>query len=73
MIPCHLHRDGFNVEVCLDAVESVGRFVELEILAPSESLAPAKAVILKMADELGLPAQERRSYLELLLLGQKVP
>jgi adenylate cyclase class 2 len=70
-VPCHLRRDGFDVEVCLDNVESVGKFVELEILAPSESLAAAKAVLLKMADELGLQTQERRSYLELLLLGQK--
>jgi adenylate cyclase, class 2 len=70
-VQCRLHRDGFDVTVCLDAVESVGKFVEIEIMAPSESLGPAKAVLLKLAEELGLQAQERRSYLELLLMGRK--
>ena len=32
-------RDGFTVHACLDDVENVGRFVELEIVAPDEQLA----------------------------------
>jgi adenylate cyclase class 2 len=63
----HLARQGFDMEVCLDDVEQVGRFVELEILAPEEMLDQAKGVLLQTAAELGLSTSERRSYLELLL------
>jgi adenylate cyclase class 2 len=58
---------GFPVEVCLDEVEGLGKFAELEILAPASKLDPARAVLLRLAAELGLTASERRSYLELLL------
>src|SRR5437660_5636997 len=30
---CHLQREGFYIEVCLDSVNEVGRFVEVEIMA----------------------------------------
>jgi adenylate cyclase class 2 len=62
-----LSRDGFDVEVCLDHVEEVGDFVELEIVAPPETLEAARTVLLQMANELGLEEKERRSYLEMLL------
>jgi adenylate cyclase, class 2 len=63
----HLKRAGFEMEVCLDDVRDLGRFVELEILAPEEQLEKARAVLLETAAELGLKTSERRSYLELLL------
>lgn len=63
----HLTRDGFAMEVCLDEVADLGRFVELEILAPEEQLDKARTVLLETARQLGLSASERRSYLELLL------
>jgi adenylate cyclase class 2 len=69
-VVCHLSRGGFAVEVCLDDVDQVGKFVELEILAPPEALETARAVLLKTAEELGLTASERRSYLEMLLAGR---
>jgi adenylate cyclase class 2 len=61
------HRQGFNLEVCLDEVKDLGRFVELEILAPEDRLDEARKVLLTTAAELGLTDSERRSYLELLL------
>jgi adenylate cyclase class 2 len=64
---CDLQRDGFALEVCLDDVDSLGPFVELEILAPEERLDEARNVLLRCAAELGLSRSERRSYLELLL------
>ena len=64
---CHLERDGFNVEVCLDEVDGLGRFVELEIQAAEERLDDARALVLRCAADLGLSRSERRSYLELLL------
>ncbi|HYV38687.1 MAG TPA: class IV adenylate cyclase [Gemmataceae bacterium] len=66
-IVCHWQRDGFDMEVCLDDVAEVGKYVELEIMAPAEQLDKAKAVLQKTAQELGLQASERTSYLELLL------
>jgi adenylate cyclase class 2 len=62
-----LKRSEFNIEVCLDQVQEVGSFVELEIMAPQESLEQARAVLLQLAKELGLEKTERRSYLEMLL------
>jgi adenylate cyclase class 2 len=58
---------GFPVDICLDEVDQVGRFAELEILAPASKLDAARNAVLKLAVELGLTGSERRSYLELLL------
>jgi adenylate cyclase, class 2 len=66
----HLRREGYEVEVCLDDVEGLGRFVEVEILAPEEELDKASAALQRLAAALGLTASERRSYLELLLEKQ---
>lgn len=62
-----LQHGGFPIQVCLDEVEGVGRFAEVEILAPAEQLEPAKTALHELAAELGLAESERRSYLELLL------
>jgi adenylate cyclase class 2 len=72
-VVCHLGREVFDMEVCLDDVDGLGRFVELEIMAPSEALEEARAVLLKTAAELGLKTSERRSYLELLLTKVTTP
>lgn len=63
----HLHCEGFAVEATLDDVADVGRYIELEIVVPEESLPAARATVLRLAADLGLTAPERRSYLELLL------
>jgi adenylate cyclase class 2 len=65
-----LERESFAVEVCLDDVEGVGRFAELEIVAPEERLDAARGVLQRLAGELGLSGSERRSYLEMLLTNQ---
>jgi len=62
-----LDKKGFHVEVCQDEVCELGRFVELEIAAVAELLEAAQAVLRDIAAGLGLSANERRSYLELLL------
>jgi adenylate cyclase class 2 len=64
---CHLTRKGYALEVCLDDVDEVGRFAELEILAEQERMEEARAVLLEVAAELGLSRVEKRSYLTLLL------
>jgi adenylate cyclase class 2 len=60
-------RDGFAVQVTLDDVDGVGRYAELEVVAPEDRAEAAKAVVLAAAAELGLTLSERRSYLQLLL------
>jgi adenylate cyclase class 2 len=67
-----LDRAGFRVHVCLDDVEGVGRFVELEIVAEEAGEAEALAVLARTAAELELQDGETRSYLE-QLLGVAVP
>jgi adenylate cyclase class 2 len=67
----HLQRDGFALEVCLDDLEGLGRFVEIEIQAPEEREHDAQLVLLALAGDLGLTTDERRSYLELLLKARE--
>jgi adenylate cyclase class 2 len=60
-------RDGFTVHACLDDVENVGRFVELEIVAEDNEFPAARETVLRTAAELELGTTEVRSYLEQLL------
>jgi adenylate cyclase class 2 len=62
-----LKRGGFAMEVCLDDVEELGQFAEIEIRAPEARRDAAKEVLLETAKAMGLSNEERRSYLELLL------
>lgn len=67
----NLRRAGFDLEVCLDDVADVGRFVEIEIMALQEALEQARQVLQELARELNLQGSERRSYLEMLLERRK--
>lgn len=62
-----LERGGFTLHVCLDDVEQVGKFAEVEIVAGEAQLERAREVLRDVAARLGLTQSERRSYLELLL------
>jgi len=64
--PGRLCWNGHLVDVALDKVEGLGSYLELEIRADDESLAAAKLALDSVAQELGLGASERRSYLELM-------
>lgn len=59
---------GRLIEAAVDEVQHVGSFVELETAADQSDLPIATAAIVSLASELGLEQNERRSYLELLLL-----
>jgi adenylate cyclase class 2 len=63
----HLERNGFALSVCLDEVERLGRFAEVEIVAPEDQADKASTVLADTAAALGLTDLERRSYLNLLL------
>jgi adenylate cyclase class 2 len=58
---------GRVVHVCLDEVDGLGCFVELELVVEEPDLSAAKQVISSLAGELGLETVIRRSYLEMLL------
>ena len=66
-VPYHLHRDGFALEICCDEVDEVGRFVEVEIVAPPEQRTRAEQVLQAVAKDLELAQPEPRSYLQMLL------
>jgi adenylate cyclase class 2 len=63
----HLPRGHFAVTACLDDVEQVGHYVELEILCEPPRADEAQTELLKLAEELGLTSVEKRSYLRMLL------
>jgi adenylate cyclase class 2 len=65
-----LQRAGFDITVCLDEVDRVGRYAEVEVLAPEEQRSAATAAVCEVAASLGLTQVERRSYLGLFLAAQ---
>ena len=69
----HLERSGFALTVCLDEVEELGRFAEVEILAPEERVDAARTALAETAAALGLTELESRSYLNLLLTARGAP
>jgi len=54
-----------DVEICLDRVEGLGDYVELEY--EGEDLVAGKEKIMLLKRQLGLKGNERRSYLELIM------
>jgi adenylate cyclase, class 2 len=60
-------RAGFALQACLDEVETLGRFVEIEIVAEPAQKERAQETLLAVVRDLGLPASEPRSYLEMVL------
>ena len=61
-----------ELKVCLDQVEGLGEFVEVEAkpaaVGDVEDFRQKKGAILQLLNELGLERTERRSYLELIEL-----
>lgn len=68
--PARVPWQGCDVDAALDSVAGLGEFLELELQARAGEVPQARAVIESLAVALGCDAQERRSYLELLLLAR---
>lgn len=64
----HIPWEGETVELSLDEIDQLGTFVELELTSDAEQLERAKGIIGSLSQHLRLDREERRSYLELLLL-----
>lgn len=62
-----LNRGGFDMHVCLDEVDRIGRFVEVEIVADPKDRDAAQKTLQETARELGLDRYEPRSYLRMTL------
>jgi adenylate cyclase class 2 len=58
---------GREVHACIDRVEQLGEFIELELSAEPEQLEESRQLLTALARRLKLGSSERRSYLELLL------
>ena len=58
--------EGIPIEICLDEIDQLGTFVELEATTDARGLENAKERLSSLAAQLGLTRSERRSYLELL-------
>lgn len=69
--PFHLTRGEFELEICFDEVDSVGSFLEVEIVAEESRFEAAKAAVLALAADLGLSEPERRSYLGMFLAATR--
>jgi adenylate cyclase class 2 len=66
----HLDRGGCAFTVCLDEVDELGRFAEVEVLAEPGKVEPARDALTGLAAELGLRDVEQRSYLTMLLTAR---
>jgi adenylate cyclase class 2 len=67
----HLKRAGFSFTICLDEVDHLGRFAEVEVLAEPAQLEAARAAVMELARDLGLDEVEPRAYLTMLLLSAR--
>src|SRR5450755_3629746 len=54
-----LERGGFAFTICLDEVEALGRFAEVEVLAPEDRSGDAERAVAALAKELGLSDVEK--------------
>lgn len=67
-----LARNGFELHVCLDSLEGIGEFVEIEIVAKETELARAEATVSAVAADLELTEPEPRAYLRMVLESQGI-
>ena len=56
----------YTLEICLDEIDELGSFIELETSSDLKNLERAKAALDSLANHLQLTRPERRSYLELM-------
>lgn len=62
-----LNVHGFDMTICLDEVDGLGRFAEVEVLAEEAQAEAAAAIVANFAADLGLTKHEPRSYLRMVL------
>jgi adenylate cyclase class 2 len=65
--PFNVEWEGRDVEIALDEVTGLGRYLEIECLADESDREATTAAVLRLAEKLQLGKSERRSYLKLLV------
>jgi predicted adenylyl cyclase CyaB len=70
--PARVPWQGCDVDVAVDSIVGLGDFVEVEVQARQGELPQARAVVASLAEAMGCSGQERRSYLELLLMARPI-
>jgi predicted adenylyl cyclase CyaB len=60
-----------DIKICLDSVQNLGSFVELEKMGTGREA--VEQDLFDLAERLGLRHFERRSYLELVLTKAEAP
>jgi adenylate cyclase class 2 len=68
-----LERDSVHFTICLDEVEGLGRFAEVEAIAPEGQTDALQHALAALAADLGLSEVERRSYLGMVLAAGAAP
>ena len=58
---------GAELEICLDQVDELGDFVEIEAIADDDHVAAAQTLVRELAERFDLGEPEPRSYLRMLL------
>jgi adenylate cyclase class 2 len=66
-VPYRVPWEGRQLEIVVDDVHGLGRFVEIECLAEESDFDEVKASVLQLAERLGLQNSQRKSYLQLLV------
>ncbi len=59
--------EGFIIKLCLDEVETLGCYAEVEIVAKEEDLVTASHLVKKIAQKYGLENVQLKSYLRMVL------
>ena len=62
-----LNFEDREIEVALDEVDDLGRFVELECVTPEADKDAVRNCLVRLANQLSLTESTQRSYLEMLL------
>lgn len=62
------HASQKDIEIVWDEVDRLGTYLELELIVPERDQAEALVCLQALAESMDLKQEERRSYLELLLL-----
>ncbi len=63
----HLSKERWSIEVCMDDVDQLGTFAEIELVAEAADLEQAKQLVIDLQRELHLGEPESRSYLKMQL------
>ncbi len=65
--------NGWPISIALDEVDGLGCFVEIEVIANSESLTDAQNCVREISNRFGFENEIRSSYLELLIKADNDP